>query len=843
MRFILFFLGLVGVVCGQSFGEFGFEPNLGQYPAAVRFVHRGSSTFYLTRDAMVLSGELRVQIADVDAKVVPEGVLPLSTVHNAYQGNESSKWRTNTRLFGAVRLSEIYPGVSANFGVSTQVINPYTGFAVGLGKISLSAAAGADLGRFRLKVLNTGVVPSGGPGGVIYVGGRIPGVFAVGLRIVQLDGVQRVSLDGGFKIESGESLSIFVNGLNPALATEVEIAFPNFENSNRSPELPTRAADGNRYRWGGVEAPRFSMEDGGAVGTQCRYGCSEAFVARLDEGGKQVWLTMLGGALEDFASVLDVVEGGVVIAGGSSSQDFPVSANAPFARLTSNSDLFFALLDRENGQLKTATFAGLGGRAWALTQAVDLKRDLVIGGGYQREVPSDAPAQGYVTRWQAAENRFTFLRELEGPVENLKMDGKSRIFYVAQAQGRMNTGILDAGGKPEGKPIQVEAPLGWANARLGGTKIVLTSGVEYFIAYQTSTAEQIYSYPELRLVKVSPAEGRLTLKRRLAAAGTIVEAEVTPTGNLKFLLQNTSSTEETTVNAQLVAACDATSYFLIAGQDGRTIQATYVPTVGFDFRKQNEFAGVPVAKASCMAASAGRRPTSFLTPGQLVTITGGGFGPDSPVYTSPGSDGKYPTVAYGFRVLVAGISAPIIAVAKGLVAVQVPFEVGVNSVDLSIEVIENNVVVNALEARSIPQQISLFDTSDRNNELHLPALAALNQNGTVNSRENPASPGSIISVFGSGLGVLSPALVSGGLNPVPPAGELSKFGFLKHAWGGTVLYLGSAPGLSTAVVQANIQLPDSIPGNGVRGYGIGVVAGQRSGELFLAAPSGVVFVK
>lgn len=841
MRLFILFLGLAADICGQSYGEFGFEPNEGQYPAAVRFVHRASSTYYLTRDAMVLSNQVRVQITDVDPKVVPEGVLPLSTVYRFYQGNDSAKWRTNARMFEAARLNEIYLGVSASFGVTTQVVNPYSGLRVGLGKIGLNAAAGADLGRFRLKVLNAGGVLSGGSGGVSYVGGRIPGVFTVRLQIVQLDGERRVILDGGFKIESGESLSIFAKGLNPALATEVEITFPNDDSASRQ-KLPARAADGNLYRWGEVEAPRFFGEDEAAVGTQCRFGCTEAFVARLDESGKQLWLTLLGGELDDFASVLEAVEGGVALAGVTSSQNFPVSANAPFARLSSSSDLFFALLDRENGQLKTATFAGVGNGAWVLTQTVDLKRDLLIGGGYLDETQANAVAHGYVIRWQAAENRFSYSQRLEGPVENLKLDGRSRVFYVTQGQGRLTTGILDAGGKPEGKPVEVQAPAGWINARLGGTKIVLTSGVEYFVAYQVSTPEQQYSYPQVRLAKVSPSEGRELLNRTLAASGTIAEAGLTPTGNLKFLLQNTSPTEVTTANAQLVAACEGTSYFLITGQDGKTFQATYVPTLGFDFTRQNEFAGVPAARVGCAAATAGRRPTNFVTRGQLVTVTGAGFGPESPVYMSPGSNGKYPTVANGFRVRVAGIDASIIAVARGLVAIQFPFELS-GLLDAKIEVSEAGVVMNAIEVRLIYINIALFNTGERSDALNLPVLAALNQNGTVNSRENPASAGSIISVFGSGLSGLRPELVTGGLNPMPPTGVLSTSDYSRSAWGGKVLYLGSAPGLSTAVLQANIQLFDMIPGTGIREHGIAIAAGVDQKSMFITAPSGVVFVK
>jgi uncharacterized protein (TIGR03437 family) len=80
--------------------------------------------------------------------------------------------------------------------------------------------------------------------------------------------------------------------------------------------------------------------------------------------------------------------------------------------------------------------------------------------------------------------------------------------------------------------------------------------------------------------------------------------------------------------------------------------------------------------------------------------------------------------------------------------------------------------------------------------------AALNQDGTVNSGERPARPGSFVVLYGTGLGVAPTVLVGG-----PPA---------------EVVYVGAAPGLPVGVQQLNVRLPGEV--------GPGAVAVSFGGE-------------
>src|SRR5581483_2959004 len=117
------------------------------------------------------------------------------------------------------------------------------------------------------------------------------------------------------------------------------------------------------------------------------------------------------------------------------------------------------------------------------------------------------------------------------------------------------------------------------------------------------------------------------------------------------------------------------SYFSVFSTTGELLYATYVPNSGFDFAAQNESSAPSQPAVVCFANAAGHLPLIAAAPGQLIAITGGGFGPASPMYTTPDSDGKYPLTAGGFHVRIAGTDVPILAIARGLILVQVPYDI------------------------------------------------------------------------------------------------------------------------------------------------------------------------
>lgn len=836
MRFLFVFLFFVVPAFSQSDPLFGFEPNIGQFPPAVRFARRATGNFfYFTRDSLVFWNRVRIQIADVDPKIVPEGDSPSPTVYNFYQGSNPSSWRTKVRLFSGIRLANISPGVSAVFTGSKLSFAPST--SIGQIKLILTVQPQADLSNFRLRVLNTGTVPSEGPGGIWFTGGNIPGVFTVGVQTTQ----SAVPIASNLKIESAEGLSVQIPGRDPALPAQVEITFPNYDISNNV-FPPAAAADGNRYLTSSAEVPVDFGEDGTLSQPTCNGTCTDAVVVRLDDTGKPIWVTLFGGVREEFASFAAASNNGVAVSGTTASTDFPLTSNAPRSKLDSPRDAFLAFFDRDSGQLRNTTYAGIEGSTSVLQQVVDSGRDVAVGGGYFGTSP--ASERGYLLRWQPAENRFVFSVRFDASVASLVFDADSNLYFAALKYSLLNSrfqiGLLDANGKQQGNFITLNAPS--EDSAFNDVRLLPAPNREVWAVYRLAS-DQPYSLPRISAAKVSTALGQIVINRSIANVGSLADVAITPSGNLKLLVRFASPTEATTADAALAAGCPDTNYFAIMSPAGQLVYASYVPTTGFDFAKQNASQSPGPAKLSCAASTAGRFPLISIAPGQLITLTGGGFGPAGPIYSAPDNRGMYPQMLGGFRVRIYGMDAPIIAVARGLIAVQVPFEVPVTVAQGLIEVFDNGTPLNTLPFVYFYRILGLFDTGDRDNALNLPALAALNQDGTVNSKVNPAANGSVVSLFGSGLGVLSPPLVTGGLNPIPPAAPLSQSSALRNCLGCEILYLGSAPGLSTSVTQLNVRLTVDQSTGGVHPHPIGVAVADSIRNLFGLTPSSVVFVK
>jgi hypothetical protein len=90
--------------------------------------------------------------------------------------------------------------------------------------------------------------------------------------------------------------------------------------------------------------------------------------------------------------------------------------------------------------------------------------------------------------------------------------------------------------------------------------------------------------------------------------------------------------------------------------------------------------------------------------------------------------------------------------------------------------------------------------------------ALLNQDATVNSASNPASPGSIVSFWATGEGQTEPAGVDGqmatGTLPKPKLPVTVEVGGVPAE----VIYAGAAPGMVAGMLQVNFRVPAGLSG-------------------------------
>jgi uncharacterized protein (TIGR03437 family) len=201
--------------------------------------------------------------------------------------------------------------------------------------------------------------------------------------------------------------------------------------------------------------------------------------------------------------------------------------------------------------------------------------------------------------------------------------------------------------------------------------------------------------------------------------------------------------------------------------------------------------------------------TEPIAPGGFVTLYGSGLGPQQGVQAQATLQSPFPTQAAGVEVTFDGTPAPLLWVQDGQVNVVAPWSLTVGQ-SSQVCVTYNTVKTNCLSWPVAATAPAVFTTADG---LH---AAALNQDGSVNSANNPAPLGSIVTVFATGLGLVAPPQADGTLVGFPlPTNVLAVsvgFTVANPPFGATILnplevtYAGPAPYLVAGASQINFKL-------------------------------------
>jgi uncharacterized protein (TIGR03437 family) len=195
-----------------------------------------------------------------------------------------------------------------------------------------------------------------------------------------------------------------------------------------------------------------------------------------------------------------------------------------------------------------------------------------------------------------------------------------------------------------------------------------------------------------------------------------------------------------------------------------------------------------------------------LAPGLLVSLFGTNMGPT----TGAGlvvEGGRVGTRVANVRVLFDNIPAPLFFVRADQINCVVPYGLaGRASTRITVEV--NGVQSQAVEFRLQETSPGIFSTDSSGRGQG----AVFNDGVTLNGSNNAAARGSIVAVFLSGSGVMSPPLTDGEI-PNSPRTPLAS---LTIRVGGVtvpaadVAYFGPAPGL-VALEQVNFRIPQNAP--------------------------------
>jgi hypothetical protein len=314
-----------------------FEPDRGQAAASAVFVgHSPRGTLLLSSRAAVLRMEDGSQITISPEAANPHPRLtaeaPTTAISNYLWGNDRRQWVTRVPRFQRVRYRAIYPGTDMVFYGSGSAL-----------EYDLVVAPGADPRAIRLQfsgARSLSLNPEGSlridTGGAVLVQHR-PAVYQ------EIDG-QRRAIAGRFLLVG--NLIRFVIGAydhTHALVIDPVLRYGSFLGGHSRDLASAIAVDpaGNAYVAGYTVSADFPATSNalqikhGGVPNSGNPGLAvsdvfDAFVAKFSpDGSRLVYATFLGGSGNDEAHGIAVdASGNAVIAGRTSSRNFPLTANA-----------------------------------------------------------------------------------------------------------------------------------------------------------------------------------------------------------------------------------------------------------------------------------------------------------------------------------------------------------------------------------------------------------------------------------------------------------------------------------------------------------------------------------
>lgn len=193
-------------------------------------------------------------------------------------------------------------------------------------------------------------------------------------------------------------------------------------------------------------------------------------------------------------------------------------------------------------------------------------------------------------------------------------------------------------------------------------------------------------------------------------------------------------------------------------------------------------------------------PAAALSPGELFSIYGVNLAaaPQSPLLL------PLPSTMAAASVQINGIAAPLVYVSPGQINAQVPWEAPPGSATLTVTHAGVAASQTVTIAAAGPAIFTLYGS---------PEAAALNQDYSVNSQDNPALPGQAILLYGTGLGAVSPTVASGAPASADPLSSVTATVTATVAGSppAKALFAGLAPGFA-GLWQINVALPGGVSG-------------------------------
>ncbi len=291
-----------------------------------------------------------------------------------------------------------------------------------------------------------------------------------------------------------------------------------------------------------------------------------------------------------------------------------------------------------------------------------------------------------------------------------------------------------------------------------------------------------------------------------AAIGFPISVAVDQTGNLYFPTGNRiRKVDAATQQISTIAGVAAAGF---AGDGALATNASFDSPAGISvdangalyIADQRNFRVRKLTPARIVAEGVTNGATfraGAVAPGEIISIFGFDLGPTAAQGLALGADGRVTTTLGGTQVTFDGVAAPLLLVSPGQVNAIVPYSVA-GKESTRVQVTYQNRPTNTITLPVTATSPGVF--------------AITNQDGSVNSATNPAAPGSVLILYGTGEGQTVPAGIDGSVAtavfPKPVQDVTVQIG----SRAATVLYAGAAPGFVSGVLQLNVTIPAGVTG-------------------------------
>ncbi len=582
------------------------------------------------------------------------------------------------------------------------------------------------------------------------------------------------------------------------------------------------------------------------------HGAPNLYVAKFSPSGdKLLYLTEISDtdALYDhFGGMVVLSDGSVLLAGGTRAQDFPTTEHT-YQPHALKGGAFLLKLDRSGQKLVFSTFLdnspntaanalGIGpdGSIY-VAGATDGRTFPTTDGAYQRNLPPGSDSVGFVSRISADGSQLLYSTLFTGgPIYNVAVDNMTAIHLATY----VSLTVLDG----------------------SGSRVIFSKSFNTALAVQIDGAGNSYAYRTGVLTKFDQS-GAVLFERQVPAVllpqfgsftvlddASVVLAGWTPYVNFQTrnslqacnmnLLHDTLPVQWWVLSAALVVldqsgnlvnasflgghappgyGNDGSGFYASAkGVNGAVVLAGSSASVTFpggpllipgdpsraSFAFTLDLGALshgwqPVPACLALSATQAERAVEApVVPAMFMSLFGSGLGPVPGVYAQLDSTQRLPTELAGVSLTVGGIAAPILFVQDGQIDFIAPHDITGPTTEVCV-------------SRNGTQSCLFTYVGDQDGTI-LPGI--LNEDGTVNSSASPAVGGSVVSVFGIGLGIFDPTIADGALTSNALASSrysvIASFqqtsGKITAVARAGALYVGTAPNLLNGVAQINVPV-------------------------------------